>query len=76
MKTHLDNQGRYHREDGPAYEADDGSWAWYKHGRLHRTDGPAVRLVYGNGQIEEQFWVLGVEHEAARTLTAKHSEYT
>lgn len=36
--------GVLHREDGPAYEGNDGMEAWYRDGRLHRdpVDGPAV----------------------------------
>ena len=34
--------GRLHREDGPAIERVDGYKSWYKNGELHREDGPAV----------------------------------
>lgn len=38
-----DHQGRWHREDGPAYISDGGLYkAWYRHGLKHREDGPAV----------------------------------
>lgn len=38
----------YHREDGPAVEWFDGSYAWYYHGSLHRIGGPAYKTVLGN----------------------------
>jgi hypothetical protein len=34
--------GIYHREDGPAFIGEDGSWSWYKDGIVHREDGPAT----------------------------------
>jgi hypothetical protein len=34
--------GVLHREDGPAYERDDGTRRYYRQGVLHREDGPAV----------------------------------
>ena len=61
MNAHIDNDGRFHREDGPAVEHGDGSWAWFRHGKLHRLDGPAVRLVFPDGHVEEQFWIDGRE---------------
>ena len=33
--------GKYHREDGPAYESLNGTKAWYLNGKRHREDGPA-----------------------------------
>jgi hypothetical protein len=33
--------GRLHREDGPAVIHTDGNQTWYLNGRLHREDGPA-----------------------------------
>lgn len=54
-----DDQGKLHREDGPAYVSetkyDDGSIirfekAWYQHGQQHREDGPATE--WENGQFE------------------------
>lgn len=46
--TYVDQNGNYHRDDGPAIiQAANGNKLWYHHGRLHRTDGPAIE--YGNG---------------------------
>jgi hypothetical protein len=42
-----DDNGNFHREDGPAVEFDNGRY-WYQHGKLHREDGPAVE--YANGR--------------------------
>ena len=39
--------GKYHREDGPAYEHPDGTKAWYLNGKYHREDGPAYENPYG-----------------------------
>jgi hypothetical protein len=39
--------GAFFREDGPAYESNDGNKRWYKNGALHRIDGPAV--IYPDG---------------------------
>jgi hypothetical protein len=38
----LDEDGRLHREGGPAEITPDGERRWYRHGKLHREDGPAV----------------------------------
>ncbi len=37
-----DDDGCYHRDDGPADIGPDGAQFWYQHGRLHRDDGPAI----------------------------------
>ena len=41
--------GKLHREDGPAFEAGNGSKEWYIDDLRHRTDGPAV--VYFKGGL-------------------------
>ena len=43
-----DEQGRLHREDGPALEHANGSEKWYRHGKRHRDDGPAA--IYPDGR--------------------------
>lgn len=48
----FDNDGRLHREGGPAVVYPDGMQRWYRHGRLHRDDGPAV--IYPNGDYYQQ----------------------
>ena len=56
--------GKYHREDGPAFEYSDGKKIWHKDGMCHREDGPAViyedgrHLYYLNGTLytKEEYW--------------------
>jgi hypothetical protein len=38
---HLDEEDRFHREDGPAVSTDDAKY-YYVHGKLHRLNGPAI----------------------------------
>jgi len=45
--------GKYHREDGPAFERPNGEKFWYLHGNLHREDGPAIEYPDG-----EKCWFL------------------
>ena len=45
--------GKFHREDGPACEWDNGSKFWYLNGKFHREDGPAVELASGT-----KYWYL------------------
>ena len=48
---HYDENGKYHREDGPAViYYDTGREIWYRHGQLHRVGGPAEYVV-GNYEI-------------------------
>lgn len=47
-KTAWKNQnGKYHREDGPAVEYANGLKAWYINGKYHREDGPAIEFASG-----------------------------
>jgi hypothetical protein len=52
---HWYQQGKLHRNDGPALEQRNAEH-WYQHGKLHREDGPAIehangtRKWYLNGQ--------------------------
>ena len=52
-RVHLNDKGQLHREDGPAYEGNEGSKSWYLNGLLHREDGPAVEGADGS-----KFWYL------------------
>ena len=47
-KRYYNAEGKYHREDGPAVEYDNGDKFWYINGKLHREDGPTLELVNGN----------------------------
>jgi hypothetical protein len=39
------DNGKLHRENGPAYISLSGYKAWYKNGLRHREDGPAIILT-------------------------------
>ncbi len=51
-----DDDGQWHRDDGPAILWPDGTQDWYRHGKIHREDGPAViradgtRIWWQNGE--------------------------
>ena len=50
--------GKLHRDDGPAIEWTDGSLWWHQNGELHRDDGPA--MVNADGTKE---WFLnGIQY--------------
>jgi len=49
--------GQYHREDGPAVEWADGTKKWYLNGQLHREDGPVVEWANG-----DKFWYLNGQY--------------
>jgi hypothetical protein len=53
-----DEEGRLHREDGPAIIHANGSYKWYRHGVRHREGGPAC--VYVNGT--EKWYLNGLRH--------------
>ena len=42
--------GKLHRDDGPAYEGADGTKEWYWQGKLHRLNGPAVKRPDGSNE--------------------------
>jgi hypothetical protein len=46
-REYRDEDGRLHREEGPALVHANGSVKWYRHGRRHREGAPAC--VYVNG---------------------------
>ncbi len=39
---YVDDDGEFHRDDGPAIITSGGEQEWYQHGKLHRDGGPAV----------------------------------
>lgn len=45
---YLDENGRPHREDGPAIIYKNGEENWYLHGRRHRVGGPAFTYADGS----------------------------
>jgi len=54
IKEWLQN-GKRHREGGPAVEYPSGIKSWYQNGKQHRLDGPA--LEYSNG--DKKYYILG-----------------
>lgn len=53
----LNENGEYHREDGPAIKKKDYE-LWFLNGKLHRFDGPAAQ--YYNG--DKSWWLSGFKH--------------
>ena len=56
IKEYKNENGEYHRTDGPAIERSDGTKEWWINGERHRTDGPAIE--YSDGT---KFWFLNGE---------------
>ena len=52
------NNGKCHRENGPAVECSDGYRAWYLNGLRHRTNGPAIERPDGY----KEWWISGLRH--------------
>jgi hypothetical protein len=50
------DEGKLHKEDGPALKCSDGSEAWYLNGVFHREDGPAISDSSGY----KAWWVQGI----------------
>lgn len=50
--------GKFHREDGPAIEWNNEYKAWWFKGKLHREDGPAIEHKDGS----KFWWVDGNRH--------------
>ena len=63
-KFWYDSDSKWHREDGPAIEWNNGNKWWCKHGHFHREDGPAIEWVSGYKEYyldniqysEEEYW--------------------
>ncbi len=55
---HMDEDGHYHRDDGPALIYADGTQIWYQHGERHRDNGPA--LIWPDGM--QEWWQHGEIH--------------
>ena len=49
--------GKYHREDGPAFEYPNGTKIWFLYGKMHREDGPAAEYADGS-----KAWYLHDRH--------------
>jgi hypothetical protein len=63
-------EGKFHRLDGPAYERADGFYkAWYINGVHHRLDGPAIERADGvNWWFVDGVLVTESEYPAAVLL--------
>jgi len=59
--------GKYHREDGPAFENKDGYKGWYLNGDRHREDGPAIENEDGSKE-----WWLNDEEVHPEALVDLH----
>ena len=57
-KFWYNEQGKRHREDGPAVELAIGDKVWYLNGKLHREDGPAVEWAIGY----KEWWLNGKQY--------------
>ncbi len=55
---YMDEDGHYHRDDGPAWIRADGAQIWYQHGERHRDDGPA--FIWADGT--QEWWQHGEVH--------------
>jgi hypothetical protein len=53
--TYLQN-GKYHRDDGPARIFSSGEEHWYYEGELHRLDGPAITRSDGSYEWHQFGW--------------------
>jgi hypothetical protein len=60
--------GKLHREDGPAIEYANGSKEWFLNGEYHREDGPACE--YADGR---KFWYLNDESYTEEEFLKKTS---
>jgi len=50
--------GKLHRENGPAIEYANGGEEWRQNGKLHRLDGPAVEWFDGS----KEWWLNDEEY--------------
>jgi len=50
--------GKYHREDGPAVIWSNGPQFWFQNGEYHREDGPAI--MWNNG--DKEFWLYDIPY--------------
>jgi hypothetical protein len=62
IKTEWRQNGKLHREDGPAVELITGYKRWYQNGFLHREDGPAIVFTNGN----KEWWLNGRQYTESK----------
>lgn len=46
-KAYINENSKFHREDGPAIEDKNGDREWLVNGKYHRIDGPAIEKANG-----------------------------
>jgi len=68
----LNEDGKLHREDGPAIERFDGSKWWCINNKLHRENGPAIEGPNGN----KQWYINGkeVDRKDSHLFTGKSED--
>ncbi len=59
LDIYRDDNGKYHRTDGPARTWADGSYEYRVHGILHREDGPAKFIADTLWGPWEEYWLNG-----------------
>ena len=66
-EIHLDEEGRFHCDSGPAVVFPDGRKKWYQNGLLHNDNGPAVvcpdgtKAWYQNGKLHALVYLDGTK---------------
>lgn len=70
-KIWCNEEGEYHRLDGPAYEMLYGSKEWWVTGKRHRLDGPAVEWSSG----AKEWYVEGNRHRLDGPAVERVSGY-
>ena len=60
--------GKLHREDGPAIERANGTKSWFLNDNLHREDGPAIERANGT-----KSWFLNDEEYTEEEFLKKTS---
>jgi hypothetical protein len=73
-RTVWEFDGKYHREDGPAFEYTSGDKLWYRNGKRHRETGPAIERADGS----KSWYLNGVKmtEEEHRIHTQPATEMT
>ncbi len=59
--SYYDEDGHYHREDGPASVIPYGTQFYWIHGKMHREDGPAV--IHPDGNVS--YYLHDIEYTEA-----------
>jgi hypothetical protein len=58
-KSWYNEDGKLHREDGPAAEYINGAKEWYLDGKRHREEGPAIEFA---GRGRDKYWYYNGEY--------------